>query len=119
MGWEDEVLDGVARTASKTRRSGPASDWTGYLLRLHPDLLAALNEIAQNRGVSVQTYLRRLIAMSIAKEKGQRLLKWLALVPPASPYGTDQTASFRARPPERGQGMHGMCTHPGCDQVHT
>ena len=118
MGWEDDVLAGVAETAGKTRRSGPASDWTGYLLRLHPELLAALNTVAAGRGISVQAYLRRIIAMAVAKETGRPLLSMLGLVPPASPYGNDQTAAFRERLPETGQTMSGMCTHPGCADVH-
>lgn len=119
MGWEDDLLEAVGRTANKTSRSGPSSPWVGYLLRLHPQLRRALSEVAERRGVSLQTYLRRLIAMEMAKESGEPLAKWLALLPSATKWGTDPEPSFiRDRPPETGRGLEGMCTHPGCDEVH-
>lgn len=118
MGWEDDLLDAVGQTAKNTSRSGPASPWVGYLLRLDPDLRDALFAVAEARGVSVQTYLRRLIAMSMAKELGGPLGKWLALLPSSAPWGVDQTVAFQLRPPETGKGLEGMCTHPGCHEVH-
>jgi len=118
MGWEDDLLEAVGRTVDKTSRSGPSSPWVGYLLRLHPDLRDALFDVAEARGVTVQAHLRRLIAMSLARETGEPLARWLALLPSASRWGEDQTAAFKPRPPETGKGMEGMCTHPGCDEVH-
>ena len=118
MGWEDDLLDAVDRTAKKTWRSGPAAPWVGYLLRLDPNLRQALSEIAEDRGVSMQTYMRRLCAMAVANERNEPLRKWLKLLPPPAPWGPDQSSAMKGRPPETGQGMEGMCTHPGCREVH-
>lgn len=117
MGWEDDLIEAVGQTARDTYRSGPRSPWVGYLLRLHPDLRSALFAVAERRGVSVQTYLRRLIAMALTKETSQPLHFWLALLPSATRFGADITA-LQQRPRETGRGMEGMCTHPGCDEVH-
>lgn len=120
MKWKDALLDGVATTSSRTHRSGPRSHpWVGILIRVHPEVHRRVSAIASKRGVSTSTFVRRLLIMAIAKETGEPLQVWLDRLPePMTPNNTHIRMLQPHLGTDTGEGMEGMCTHPGCDLVH-
>lgn len=121
MTWQDKVLADVHAMAEKTQSSGPSKPWIGMLLRLPPELRYALGRVTVARKVSMSTYVRRLIAMSMAKEEGKPLDHYLRQMPAAMEarniHLITLDKSFKDKHDD-GVGMEGMCTHPGCDEVH-
>lgn len=119
MNWQDRLLQQVEETAARTSLSGPRrQSWIGFLLRMPPEAHLALRDIARSRGVSMTTYLRRLLIMAIAKERGEPLLLWLERLPAPMDYGDHIGKLTQEKTKDTGIGMEGMCTHPGCNKVH-
>ena len=86
---------------------------------MHPDLRVHLREIGERRNVSMNTYMRRLLIMAIHKETGIPLHVLLAKCPSAQEPGNRHITRLRSDGGiDNGLGMEGMCTHPGCNEVH-
>lgn len=115
MGWQERLLQDVAVVGNRTANSGPRDPWVGVLLRVHPDLHAAVKNIAQARGISMQTYLRRLLVIAIAKETGQPLAPLIGKLSSVMVWGPRKPGQGQK---ETGAGFEGMCTHPGCNEIH-
>lgn len=120
--WRENVIAKVGERVAKDRASGPRGlPWMGMHLRLHPELHAHVRAAAHAHDLSVQTYLRRLLALAVAKELGVTARHLLPLLPQPTAWGggrenlTDRDTSRR----DDGSGWEGLCTHPGCFQSHT
>lgn len=120
MSWQDTLLADVEKVTGKTHKSGPRGvPWVGLLLRIHPDIRAIVRQIGERRNISMNTYLRRLVIMGIHKETGVPLSALLALCPSAQEPGNRHLSRLQSGGgTDDGIGMEGMCTHPGCDEVH-
>jgi hypothetical protein len=118
MDWRQTLLQQTEDVAARTAKSGPRRPWIGFLLRIPPEAHAALREIARSRNVSMTTYLRRLLVMSIAKERGEPLHVWLNRLPAPMAFGDHIQDLTAERTTDNGIGMEGMCTHPGCHEIH-
>jgi hypothetical protein len=89
------------------------------LLRVHPDIHRTIHIIAKQRGVSVTTYVRRLLVMAIVNETQTSLASWLDRMPAPSEPDNKHIQTLRDEITyDTGAGMEGMCTHPGCRLVH-
>lgn len=120
MSWQERVLDGVRETSARTQRSGPRGEWIGLLLRLHPEMRITLRRVAAAKGMSMNTYVRRLIAMALVNEGSGSLDYWLPKMPAPQPPNGIHIHRLTKGPQEHddGAGMEGMCTHPGCTAIH-
>jgi hypothetical protein len=118
--WQQILLQRTEEVAARTAKSGPRHHaWIGFLLRIPPEAHAALREIAKSREVAMTTYLRRLLIMSIAKERGEPLALWLDRLPAPMKFGNEHIRMLTGdKTKDNGIGMEGMCTHPGCDEIH-
>ena len=119
MTWQEQVLANVAKATARTQSNGPG-DWVGLLIRVHPDIRKGIRDVCSKRDVSVATYLRRLIVMAIVNETGQPLSEWLPKLPASMGFGNSHITTIRKgeKTQDDGVGMKGMCTHPGCNEVH-
>lgn len=119
MTWQEKVLANVARSTAKTQSYGPG-DWVGILIRVHPDIRYALSQFCKKKDISMATYLRRLVVMAIVNETGTPLTEWLPKLPASMGYGNSHITTIRKgqKTQDTGKGMEGMCTHPGCNEVH-
>lgn len=119
--WQEKVLENVARTSARTQSSRKPEGWVSLLIRVHPDIRKAIRLIAQERDLSMASYLKRVLITAIVKETGDPLAKWLPLLPNEVPYGkinSTQRDKKGQRTFDSGIGWEGMCTHPGCNEVH-
>lgn len=111
----------VHAMAERTQKDGPRRPWIGVMLRLPPEMRHAIYRVATAKNHSMNAYIRRLIAMSLVKEGEGSLDQWLEMLPyPLGPQNIQIKTldnSYRHKNDD-GAGMEGMCTHPGCDEIH-
>ena len=122
MTWQDKALAQVDKVSKRSNRKGPDGPWVGVLLRIHPDIREAMHRAAKAQGVSMQTWMRRIIVMGVAKQLGTGYAVWMDRMPTPIEYGGGwahmDTNGLRGQKRDNLTGLSGMCTHPGCDQIH-
>lgn len=117
--WREVVMENVRKSTANTQKDAPGA-WVGMILRTHPDIHFAFKKMCEKKDVSMQTYLRRLVVMAIANETGTPLKEMLPKLPATMGYGNSHIKKIRSgqKTFDDGKGMDGMCTHPGCREIH-
>lgn len=92
------VRDDQAKKAARARITEPDGGWTEYLrARVSPAFLHLVHECAKQRGMTYAAYIRRCVAIQMAKDTGIDVRDILALTPYPAVYGA-RSARPKAEP---------------------
>ena len=77
--------------------------------------LKLMDEAAKRMNVNRSTFIRRAVAVQIAKVLDRDVYGILTYCPEAKPWGFDK---FPGKKMDDGSGIQNWCTHPGCSGSH-
>lgn len=115
--WQDVLLE---KHAERERKKGRVT--SGVLPRMQfnamPAFTRAVDAAARTRNYDRSTYIRRVLALHVARDLGFPLKVLLAACPvPKIPRVTGY-AMENSNGHDEGEGIDKLCPHPGCDGQH-
>lgn len=120
--WYRGVKEKLEERRTKTARKGPAVHPKAFRHSLTPlhfatssEFMVLIDQAARRRNVNRSSYVRRAVAMLIARDLVLPVHRVLWETPCIGEWGKIQNA-----PGERdaGEGIENWCPHPGCRGEH-
>lgn len=90
-----------------------------FCLYGRPEFILLARACAEARGISFSTYIRRPLAVQVAKDSDYTLQQVLTWLPQVKRYADRGGArGMNNSDHDNGEGIEGFCPHPGCDGQH-